>query len=75
MTEKRQAQLGAARIMAEALSNLTTFHAVIALMESGLLYPSKSKVQQYRIISLAEKAALVELHRYDAAQAVAEGTE
>ena len=74
MTAQRQAQLDAARMMAESLSNLTTFHAVIALMESGLLYPSKSKVQQYRIISLAKKAARDELRRYDAERAVVEGT-
>ena len=67
MTELRQVQFDAARMMAESLSNLTTFHAVI------LLYPSKSKLQQYQIISLAKKAELAELHRYDAAQAVIEG--
>ena len=60
--------------MAESSSNAVMFHAVIALMEGGLLYSSTSKLQRQQIITLAEKAAQDELRRYDAAEAVLEST-
>ena len=74
MTELRQAQVDAARTMAEALANVSVFDAVIVIMECGSMYTSPTRAQKDRIISTARIAIRRELRRYDTAEAVLEST-
>lgn len=55
-----------AKKAAQAHSNLNIYHAVIALMEGGLLYDGRHKTAD-KIVALCKQQASKELQIYDAA--------
>jgi len=67
MTTDHQAQGKSDHVRdgAEAHSNLNTWHAVIAILEGGLLYGGRTDKPSHRIIAIAKAESLKELALYD----------